>query len=760
MRGVCGIQFDIFVIIMAKTSTERSRIHRQRKSQQAQARPPPKTGAQRVREYRARQKALKAAAVIVSHPTSQILGDIAQVAGPSTELQFDVDHTITSIPCEPYTNFNAHKSAHKQFEKQFINNPFGSACSICDRLWFKNDITSISHEQEEIIRNAFPENNDNAINACKSCKQSLNRGNVPTLSKFNGFKYPEKPAHLPKLDLISERLISPRIPFMQIRRLRHVHGQFGIFGQIINVPVSVNNMVNSLPRNIDDDHCVNVHIKRKKIHKSSYLMGLVNKRNIKIWLEYLITTPLYNLYDIKIDDSFLNSDSTAPIPQNDISEEIPIEESLTAQQHTLLWNDDKYLRIAPGEQNIPKSLLFDEHAEELSFPSIYLGQFRSFKEGLNVTPYMMASSELRRSDRRGVTPYHLLYMSMKIMRLRVRDSLTIAFKHIGKNTNVTRQQIESEEYINSCLESNLGFLRTIPNSAWYWAQRKKDLFSMIRQLGKPTIFLTLSANEIGWTSLLYTLYRLKNDGAELSKEEIDSLHYLEKSTLINEDAVTCAIYFHKLVNILITILQSKKISPFGNYRVLEYFKRIEFQHRGSPHAHILLWLDNAPKDPLGANKQDAINLIDQLISVQAKEASGNIKLQTHKHTFTCYKKILPNKQLKCRFEAPFLPSRATMILTPMPKTEPGFVKYAERYKNMRLDLEENDYLDIDAFFEKNQIISDQHYIDVLRAGITRPKVFLKRTSSEKWHNPFNPFIFNPILTSSSLQKNIPAQLMS
>lgn len=148
VRGVCGIQFDIFVIIMAKTSTERSRIHRQRKSQQAQARPPPKTGAQRVREYRARQKALKAAAVIVSHPTSQILGDIAQVAGPSTELQFDVDHTITSIPCEPYTNFNAHKSAHKQFEKQFINNPFGSACSICDRLWFKNDITSISHEQD------------------------------------------------------------------------------------------------------------------------------------------------------------------------------------------------------------------------------------------------------------------------------------------------------------------------------------------------------------------------------------------------------------------------------------------------------------------------------------------------------------------------------------------------------------------------------------------------------------------------------------
>lgn len=77
------------------------------------------------------------------------------------------------------------------------------------------------------------------------------------------------------------------------------------------------------------------------------------------------------------------------------------------------------MRLAPGEHNIPQSLLFDEHAEELSFPSIYLGQFRKFKDEVRVTPFIIASSELRRSDRRGVTPYHLLYIDVKIMRLRV-----------------------------------------------------------------------------------------------------------------------------------------------------------------------------------------------------------------------------------------------------------------------------------------------------------------------------------------------------
>lgn len=440
------------------------------------------------------------------------------------------------------------------------------------------------------------------------------------MSTYNGFQYPPMPDYLPKLDLVSERLISPRIPFMQIRRLRHVYGQYGIYGQIINVPVSVSTMVNELPRDIDDDHCFNVHIKKKLIHKSSYLQGLVNKRTIKQWLQHLINTPLYIFYNITVKPQIIQDvdDITQVPPINEISEDIPIEESLTAQQHTLLWNDDSYLTIAPGEHNVPHSLLFDKHAEELSFPAIYLGQFRTFREDVNVTPFMMASSELRRADRRGVTPYHLLYVAMKIMRLRIRDSLTVAFKFIGTNTNITRQQIESEEYINNCIESNLAFLRCIPNSVWYWADRKRDLFAIIRQKGKPTAFMTLSANEIGWTDLLQLLYKLRNNGADISKEAAAELSFMEKSTLINEDAVTCAIYFNKLVNVLISILQSKKFSPFRKYRVVDYFKRIEFQHRGSPHAHILLWLENAPQDVLGEHYHNAIQLIDTLISLIVK----------------------------------------------------------------------------------------------------------------------------------------------
>ncbi|GFS65217.1 ATP-dependent DNA helicase [Trichonephila clavipes] len=88
-------------------------------------------------------------------------------------------------------------------------------------------------------------------------------------------------------------------------------------------------MVNLLPRNVDDDYCVNIHIKRRKIHRTSYLMGLVTKRTIKAWLQYLVATPLYRMYDVTIDDSFFNlNQSTSQVPQDEISENITIDRVL------------------------------------------------------------------------------------------------------------------------------------------------------------------------------------------------------------------------------------------------------------------------------------------------------------------------------------------------------------------------------------------------------------------------------------------------
>lgn len=664
-----------------------------------------------------------------------------------------------------YSYWTRDSSAHMEFQKQFIQNGFGYVCIICDRLWFKNDLKNLNDEGMEFVRTFLPNIDENPIAVCYTCRASIQIQSIPNMAAHNGFKYPAIPDSLLNypLDLISERLISPRIPFMQIRKLRNIHGQYGIYGEVINVPVEADTMVNKLPRNINDVHCVYLHT---EIHKN-YMHGFVKKQTIKEWLKYLVNTPLYRRYNITIDDMFFNvkheeailpdvpsetdvgnhNDGLDEYVKNELGENILIQDSLLTHQKAVMWNDDLHLRIAPDE--LPVSL-FDENAEELAFPSIYLGQFRQFREGVIVTPFMLATSELRRTDRRGVTPLHLLYMAMKIMRIRVKVSLTAALKHVGKNSDITKEKIQLEDYIDNCIESNLTFLRSIPNSTWYWSERKKDLFAMIRQLGKPTAFFTISANEIGWLDLLQLLYKLSKR-AHITKDAVSQLHLMVKNTLINEDAVTCAIYFNKLVNVIMNILKSKKCSPFRKYRVVHYFKRIEFPHQGNPQAHILAWLDNSPNDVLNYDYDKAIELIDTLISVSAEEASGNIELQTHKHTIACYNTSTVSTAQECRFEAPFMPCKKTLILTPMRNTEVKVDDYRKRYAEIRMRLENEDFVDMDDFYSRNYIDSDEDYCNIIRAGINRPKVFVKREPFEKWHTHFNPFILNVAQSSTDFQ---------
>jgi hypothetical protein len=142
-----------------------------------------------------------------------------------------------------------------------------------------------------------------AFRLCVTCKQLLNRGKLPTLSKTNGFLYPYAPkvSWLPPLHPASERL-----PFIHIRRLRH-----GIVGQVVNVPVDVSCMGQCLLRHLSDDYAFKANIKRNLIHKSVYLGEYFRKRVIRQWLNYLVKSTLYKLYDIKIDMSAL--DQNEPI---------------------------------------------------------------------------------------------------------------------------------------------------------------------------------------------------------------------------------------------------------------------------------------------------------------------------------------------------------------------------------------------------------------------------------------------------------------
>ncbi|GFT31031.1 ATP-dependent DNA helicase [Trichonephila clavipes] len=58
---------------------------------------------------------------------------------------------------------------------------------------------------------------------------------------------------------------------------------------------------------------------------------------------------------------------------------------------------------------------------------------------------------------------------------------------------------------------------------------------------------------------------------------------------------------------------------------------------------------------------------------------------------------------------------------------------------------------METFYEANLLNSDEEYLNILRAGIMHPRVFLKRELSEKWPNAFNPFLFNLLQSNTDIQ---------
>ncbi|CAH2104203.1 unnamed protein product [Euphydryas editha] len=75
---------------------------------------------------------------------------------------------------------------------------------VCDRLWFQDDLKRPFPEHKEILIKIIPKIPAKNTKLCNTCVQALNKKNIPSMSTFNGFKYPDVPQHLPPLDLVSE----------------------------------------------------------------------------------------------------------------------------------------------------------------------------------------------------------------------------------------------------------------------------------------------------------------------------------------------------------------------------------------------------------------------------------------------------------------------------------------------------------------------------------------------------------------------------
>lgn len=265
---------------------------------------------------------------------------------------------------------------------------------------------------------------------------------------------------------------------------------------------------------------------------------------------------------------------------------------------TLIYDENGSMvgyRIAPAAQNTPVPLHLDENAEILSFPTIYAGQPRQLKEGIRLTYTDIAKSELRRYDRRACHLPKLFYSFKKSYNEKVYSAYRVAFRKRKAGTRTTTSQIRDQGFVSDLIVQDQAYavFRNVRGTPAYWQQKTKTVKAMIRQLGKCSLFITFSAAETKWPELLVALMKILKNKIITEDEALDLTHE-EKSELIRSDPVTCMTHFRQRFNSLKKNLLNHPNGIFEPYEIVDWFTRLEFQMRGSPHIHGIYWLKDCP----------------------------------------------------------------------------------------------------------------------------------------------------------------------
>ena len=110
------------------------------------------------------------------------------------------------------------------FHKNIAHGP-EYVCTCCDQLWYKCSVVKCDANKykvcsPEVVESCLTgfKSSDNAEWICMTCDSNLKKGKIPDCSKANKMGFPYRPDVLNSTSL-EEQLISPRIPFMQIREL-------------------------------------------------------------------------------------------------------------------------------------------------------------------------------------------------------------------------------------------------------------------------------------------------------------------------------------------------------------------------------------------------------------------------------------------------------------------------------------------------------------------------------------------------------------
>ena len=136
------------------------------------------------------------------------------------------------------------------------------------------------------------------------------------------------------------------------------------------------------------------------------------------------------------------------------------------------------------------------------------------------------------------SPLRYIFYALSVMQqLNLNSQNNISMKKVCTN-QLTAGMLSNNfsDTVKSFIAKDDSFM-----SPAYWKKFLSEVLAMVKQLGLPTFFMTLSCADLRWNELISTISKLK--GEILTEEQINNMSYFERCFYLNLNPVLLARHF-------------------------------------------------------------------------------------------------------------------------------------------------------------------------------------------------------------------------
>uniref|UniRef100_A0A3B5QQ24 ATP-dependent DNA helicase n=1 Tax=Xiphophorus maculatus TaxID=8083 RepID=A0A3B5QQ24_XIPMA len=712
------------------------------------------------------------------------------------------------------------KAAIQNFYKNIKNGPT-YVCTVCHRALFPNQVKRCKRDKytknmrvvADCLTGTYVHVCGSACSTpcsvpeermgewiCYTCDSHLTRGKMPSIAAVNNLHLASVPPELAELNVLERQLIAKILPFAKIVSLPKGQ-QRAIHGAVVCVPSEMETVVNSLPRPREEAQLLQVKLKRKTKYKGYQYFYTVNMKNVLAALTKLKEShPDYK--EVSINESATFEDFQEDQPVEDLeTEAAETEMDIEADQQPdhigiehqalrpglildtcmqppdiaqeVLSYGEGIFSIAPAQGNKPISFFSVPRLEANAYPVHFPTGINTLDEARRValSPSMYFNVRLFSIDTRFAKDQSYLFFAQFVTETHIANSSMSIQRRKGKPStkdgkNISSKMLQDKEELQKLIQNKEAtrFMQPLRGTPAYWEKGLRDLHAMVRQLGKPTFFCTFSAAEMRWPEVIEAI-----KGQHGEQVDFSELDWNAKCDILRSNPVTVMRMFEKRVDALFRDLILSPAQPLG--AVDDYFYRVEFQARGSPHIHAVIWIKDAPEMEDPSCCGEVIKFIDRHISCQLPDETRDpelhkivteVQMHSKKHSKSCKK-----GNVECRFGFPKLAMDRTRITVPVidfdleiddetpkqskpkgrrksKKSRSPFVSNLQREAKKKLktvrDLLKDDkssFRDLSELLQACNMTKIEYngHVDALTSGMV---VMMKRDPKDSWVNGYNP----------------------